>query len=192
MLSPEEYNSLEKKAMSLLLDYGFIHFPIDIFLLGKIAFDVTFIKYSELEKEKREYILSQRELEDSFTIFEHWSDESITYKIYYNDSKNYYRQRYSIGHELKHIIYEEENPTEEDEEGADYFAKSLIAPKCLIIRKELESSEEIVSEFELGPEPSTYLFNTIQKRLKKYGRELFKFEAEFIEELEFLIKCSTD
>ncbi len=184
MLSPDTYNSLEKIAMSFLLDYSFIKFPIDVFKLAEVSFHVKFVKYSELSEEKREKILAIPELEDSFTVFEHLSDGRTTYIIYYNDSKTYYRQRFSIGHELKHILFDEEEPTAENEEEADYFSKSLIAPKCLIILDNINSREEIVEKYELGPEPSRYLFNSIQRRIDKYGRELFDFEAKFIEEIE--------
>lgn len=184
MLSPETYNSLEKIAMTFLLDYSFIEFPVDVFKLAEVSFHVKFIRYSELDKEKREKILAVPELEDSFTVFEHWSDGRTTYLIYYNDSKTYYRQRFSIGHEIKHIIFGEEEPTLEDEEGADYFSKSLIAPKCLVIKNDVSSPEEITAKFELSPEPSNYLFKTIQNRIDKYGKELFDYEAKFIEEIE--------
>lgn len=187
MLSPETYNSLEKIAMTFLLDYNFITFPVDVFKLAEVSFHVRFVKYSELDKEKREKILDVPELEDSFTVFEHWSDGSTTYIIYYNDSKTYYRQRFSIGHELKHIIFDEEEPTLEDEEAADYFSKSLIAPKCLIIKNEVSSPEEITEKYELGPEPSKYLFKAIQNRIDKYGKELFDYEAKFIEEIDIML-----
>ena len=178
---------MEKKVFQILLDNEYVEFPLDVFELARRVFKAEIIKYSDLGDEVRKKILSVKELEDSFTVFEHWSDGNITYKIYINDSKAIYRQRFSMGHEIKHIVFKEEDPSEEDEALADYFSKCLIAPKCLIIMDNIESEDDIVEKFELGPQPSSYLFKTIQNRVEKYGRELFDFEKEFLKKRQKII-----
>ena len=54
----------------------------------------------------------------------------------------------------------------------------------MVIKNDVSSPEEITAKFELGPEPANYLFKTIQNRIDKYGKELFDYEAKFIEEIE--------
>lgn len=51
-LTGEEYTQLEKDAQTLLIDYGFVDFPIDIFALAKKAFKAEIVKYSSLSRKK--------------------------------------------------------------------------------------------------------------------------------------------
>ena len=181
MLTGDEYTRLEKDALNLLIDYGFIKFPINVFELARKAFNAKIIKYSTLKDEQMDLIKRCGEvLDDGFTIFEHLSDGSINYIIYYNDSKKESRQRYTICHEMKHILYGEECPSEKDEEGAEYFAKVLIAPKCLVILKGINSPEGIVEHFNLSYESSIYHMAGIKNRVTAYGKELFEFEIDFL------------
>ena len=180
MLDAERYISAEKKALELLIDYEYIEFPLDVFEFAKKVFGAEIIKYSSLPKEKLIELNKFKELDDSFTVFEHISDGTIHYKVYYNDDKPYYRQRYSIGHEIKHIVYGEENPTDEEELLAEYFSKVLLAPKCMVILAEVCSPAEITEKFGIGPQPASYHFTTIQKRMEKYGKEMFEYESEFL------------
>ncbi len=176
----DKYIAIEKKALNLLIDYSYIDFPVDVFDFAKSVFNADIIKYSSISSEKLLKLSRFGALDDSFTVFEHMSDGTIHYKIYFNDKKPYYRQRFSIGHEIKHIVYGEENPSDEEEDLAEYFSKVFIAPKCMVILSDVYSAREITEKFELGPEPAGYLFNTIQKRIEKYGREMFEYESEFL------------
>lgn len=181
MLSGYEYTQLEKDALNLLVDYGFIEFPIDSFELASKAFNAKIVKYSSLSKEKLAAIKKSGEvLEDGFTIFEHLSNGNINYIIYYNDNRCENRQRYTISHEMKHILYGEEFPNAKDEEGAEYFAKVLIAPKCLVILKKIKRPEDIVKHFKLSHESSIYHMDGIKNRIAAFGEELFEFEIEFL------------
>ena len=84
MLDAERYISAEKKALELLIDYEYIEFPLDVFEFAKKVFRAEIIKYSSLPKEKLIELNKFKELDDSFTVFEHISDGTIHYKIYYS------------------------------------------------------------------------------------------------------------
>lgn len=43
------------------------------------------------------------------------------------------RQRCTIAHEIKHVVYREDNPTEKEETLANHFARVLLAPSCLVM-----------------------------------------------------------
>lgn len=188
VLTGEEYTQLEKDALDLLIDYGFIDFPIDVFKLAKVAFDVEFIKYSSLKREVLNKIKSYDSTKDGFTIFHHYSDKTIRYSIYYEDSVNVYRQRYTIGHEIKHILYTEEEPTEKEEIAAEYFSKVLIAPKCKIIKKGYKRVETIVEKFGLSYEASTNHLKGINNRRNSYGNSLFDFELDYFKRVKEIKK----
>jgi hypothetical protein len=50
----------------------------------------------------------------------------------------------------------------------------------MVIKANVCSSNEITEKFELGPQPASYLFDTIQRRIDKYGKEMFEYESEFL------------
>lgn len=184
LLTSNEYTQLEKDAQTLLIDYGFVQFPIDVFELAKKAFKADIVKYSQLSLEKLAKIKEFEELNDGFTIFHKLSDSTNRYTIYYNDNCNEYRQRYTIGHELKHIFYNEDCPNKKDESGAEYFSKVLLAPKCLIIKMKINKPEDIVKNFGLSLEASRNHLNGINNRIKSFGNDLFAYEKEFINDIE--------
>lgn len=186
-LSGEEYTQLEKDALNLLIDYGFVNFPIDVFELAKKAFDAQLVKYSSLKKKKLVSIKGFDTTKDGFTIVEFMSDKSKRYIIYYDDKCNIYRQRYTIGHEIKHILYGEENTTKKEEDGAEYFSKVLIAPKCLIIKNKIRGVEEIVEKYELSYEAATYHLKGINNRRFSYGEALFDYEQDFLNDMKVIL-----
>jgi len=187
-LTGEEYTQLEKGALNLLIDYGFVNFPIDVFELAKKAFGANIVKYSSLKKKKLEKIKGYDATKDGFTVVEHMSDGSKRYIIYYDDKCNVYRQRYTIGHEIKHIYHDEENTTKKEEDGAEYFSKVLIAPKCIIISNNICTVEKIVEKFELSYEAAGNHLKGINHRREHFGNELFDYEKEFINDMESILK----
>ena len=187
-LTGEEYTQLEKDALTLLIDYGFVEFPIDPFKLAKVAYDVEFVKYSSIGKKILKKIREYDATEDGFTVTHHMSDGSIRYSIYYDDSKNIYRQRYTIGHEIKHIFYGEEDTIKKDEDAAEYFSKVLLAPKCLIIINKIRTKEEIVEKFGLSHEAAQNHLRGINNRIASFGEELFDYEKEFLKDMKTILK----
>lgn len=187
-LTGEEYTQLEKDAQTLLIDYGFVDFPIDIFALAKKAFKAEIVKYSSLSRKKLAQIKEYEPLNDGFTIFHKMSDGTKRYTIYYNDKCNEYRQRYTIGHELKHIFYDEELTKQKDEDGAEYFSKVLLAPKCLVIKKKIKTPEEMVEHFGLSLDASRNHLKGISNRLRVFGCDLFAYEKQFMDDIEKIKK----
>ena len=165
-LPGEEYTQLEKDAQELLINYGFVEFPIDVFALARQAYKADIIKYSSLPRKQLTKIKEYEPLNDGFTVFHKMSDETKRYTIYYNDKCNVYRQRYTIGHELKHIFYDEETSKSKDEDGAEYFSKVLLAPKCLVIKKKINTPEEMVEHFGLSLDASRNHLNGINNRIR--------------------------
>ena len=187
-LTGEEYTQLEKDALTLLIDYGFVEFPIDPFKLAKAAYDVEFVKYSSISKKKLNKIREYDATKDGFTVTHHMSDGSIRYSIFYDDSKNIYRQRYTIGHEIKHIYYGEEDTIKKDEDAAEYFSKVLLAPKCLIIINKIRTKEEIVEKYGLSHEAAQNHLRGINNRRATFGEELFDYEKEFLNDMKTILK----
>ena len=66
--------------------------------------------------------------------------------IFYDDTKPTTRQRFSIAHEIGHILMhdsDENANTEANEREADIFASRLLAPLCVLHYIDVQSPEEI-------------------------------------------------
>ena len=64
--------------------------------------------------------------------------------IFYDDTKSPARQRFSIAHELGHVLlHKDERVGEDQEREADIFASRLLAPLCVLHYLNVRSAAEI-------------------------------------------------
>ena len=180
MITGEHYAEMDKLALSFLIDYNLYEFPLDVFKIAKEILHAELIKYSSLDPLQLEYIKSKEALKKGFTITERLDNGDKRYKIFYNDESNIYFQRFTIGHEIKHILLGEESFSNDAEILADYFSKALQAPKCLVISFEIYTQEECIDMFSLGYESSGYWISGIKNRISKYGKDLFDYERNYM------------
>lgn len=85
-----------------------------------------------------------------------YSTDSFRFKdmIAYNEQKNSLRIRFSLMHELGHIVlgHEIDNQTSEDE--ANYFASNILAPRIIIHKGQYRTAEDIHLAFGLSYDAS--------------------------------------
>ncbi len=185
-----KYNDMVCLAQAVLLDYGFYKFPIDVFgLASKIG--MRLIPYSALSFDRYERLSAMKGTEKGITITRIHHDGTIKYDTYYNDvDMNVAACRFTIAHEIKHIVSgdclkNEDDLTELDEQLADYFAKCLLAPQSIIIAEQLQAPEEYIEEFGLSYQAASIWFDAVEKRKYRFGDEyLFDYEKEFLKEIE--------
>lgn len=181
------YQNLDICALQVLMDYTSGCFPIDLIKLCE-SLKIKLIKYSQLPKEKL-YLINNiarfNELKDGFSIILNKldSDGYIAY-TYYNDNYRYdyeiKRSYFTIAHEIKHILYNETNPSLKEETEADHFARVLMCPPCILIAKKYATPQDIAKDFGLTKSASINAFNSINNRIKVYGDKLFKYELNFL------------
>ena len=71
--------------------------------------------------------------------------------IFYDDTKSKARQRFSIAHELGHILlHKGETASDEQEREADIFASRLLAPLCVLHYLNVRSAEDIAELCEIS------------------------------------------
>lgn len=186
-LQRNHYNRMAILANSVLLDYGFYTFPIDVHKLA-LKIGMHLIPYSSLSPRKNECLLQKVGTEKGLTVFRRRSNRTI-YDTYYNDDFNEAACRFTIAHEIKHVVAEDvlkkdTDLSEQDELLADYFAKCLLAPQAIIIQSRLNEPEEYVKKFGLSRQAASIWFDAVEKRKNKYGdRYLFDYEIDFLDEL---------
>lgn len=115
------------------------NFPIDcIDVIKKLK--IPLYRYSELSeiKERECYKVS----DDAF---------KLRGKIYYNDSFPYVRrQRFTLMHEVGHILLSHNGDTKENDDEANEFASHFLAPRIMIHKYRCETADQIHEIFGLS------------------------------------------
>lgn len=177
---PHDYPRLDEDAINLRIDYGFFEYSIDVFKLAR-CIGITLIPYSSLSEEKHSAIKATSDLNDGFTVMRHKNRE-WDFLTYYNDNLPLVRQRFTIAHEIKHVLYCEENPTEKDEALADHFARALLAPSCLVMfLMENHNVLELCDFFNISVQATRNAVKATKSRVKGKGKQLNQYEAEYID-----------
>lgn len=118
---------------------GIRSFPIDCIEVIK-RLKIPLFKYSELsaKKERECYRVSN----DAF---------KLKGKIYYNDAFPYiYRQRFTLMHEVGHILLGHVGDTKENDDEADDFASHFLAPRIMIHKYGYRDAEQLHDAFGLS------------------------------------------
>lgn len=175
----KDYQIVDEMALRLRIDYSHFEKRLDVFKLAK-QLNMILIKYSSLNEEQLKVIKSNEELKDGFTIFK---KENGEYKFYtfYNDSIGDARTRLTIAHEIKHVVFLEENPTEKEEDLANHFARYILAPSCLIMPYiGYFSPMKLVYDFDISYEAAYNAYSSTENRITCNKNKLSLFEEEFI------------
>ncbi len=177
--SGKDYQRVDEMALRLRIDYCHFEKRLDVFKLAK-QLNMILIKYSSLTKSQLEVITSKEELKDGFTVFKKKNGEYEFY-TFYNDSIGDARIRLTIAHEIKHVVFLEENPTEKEEDLANHFARYILAPSCLVIPYiERFQVMELVYDFDISYEAACNAYKSAESRIHGNKSEFDDFEKEFI------------
>lgn len=173
-LSRRDYDDIEEKAYSVLIDYQRYQFPIDVFQLCR-DMNITLIKYSSLSNENQEICLNRSEKGFySFTL-----DKPI---IFYNDMiKSEANIRFIIAHEIKHYVCHDIEENDDVEILANHFAKTLLCPKALLISLKDLDIFDVINKFDVSQEVAIYALNGIKKRKRYYGDSIFAYEKAYLD-----------
>lgn len=171
------YDEIDKVIIDIFQDYNIKSFPLDEFeICNKMG--VALVPYSEFDRIGRK-LLHKRSSHGFFVK----GSKTQPPTIYYNDhfeSKG--AIRFTIFHELKHYVYDDEN--DDDDDLADYFARHFMCPTAYIMLKCFDSANKIVSFCGMSLEAAIYAYTSIVNRKRKYGINLFDYEIPLIEHIE--------
>lgn len=130
-LADSRYEEIKQLITELLSDYSISTLPIDVFLLAR-KMAIKIYKYSEFVVDERIKIISASQ--DGMSCY---VAESKSYLILYNDEKDSNRTRFTIAHEIGHIVLDHECSCEETESEANYFARNLLVPMSIVMYKRI-------------------------------------------------------
>jgi len=174
-----EYAMLDRDAINLRTDYGFFEYKLDVFELA-LCMGIRLIPYSEVKSKLHNYLLTEVKLCDGFTVMYNTCN-GYEYLICYNDKLPEVRQRFTIAHEIKHVLYREINPTQKEEDLADHFARVLLAPPCLVMLMTRNyNAIEIGECFGVSKRAADNAINAANGRMDAMGDRLKQYEADYM------------
>lgn len=145
--SSQRYEEIRSTVADIIEDWGITVYPFSVWqLLNKMGIKV--IRYSSVPEKEREELM--RFYPDAFTIYP--SDFAITgITIFYNDYMDRARIRFSLAHELGHLILMHPDTNEEVyEHEADIFANYFLAPAPLVLRDSELDPDAISHDFRIS------------------------------------------
>lgn len=140
------YDKTEAEADDLIDDLGVKNFPLNCFEIAELL-GIKMHAYSEFPEEERQFIISK--YQEGFSLF-----NNNCFHIYYNDSLDYNRTKFTVWHEIGHIQlghFDSDNKiSQKQEEEANHFAAYLMAPLSMIYKLNLEDPQKIAEIFEIS------------------------------------------
>ena len=178
--SSDDYRLIDKTAIELRIDYGFLDEKLDVFALAK-KLNMHLITYSYLSDEQKTIIASMEDfLKDGFTVMR-CNNGKWEFYTFYDDSVSKYRQRFTIAHEIKHVVFLEKEPDQKQEDLADHFARYLLAPSFLVMKYVHLSPFDVSDAFDISFEASINALNGANNRIDYGYSKLEDYEEEYLE-----------
>lgn len=172
-LAPWRYDEIEKDVVEFLQDYGATRFPLDVFSICH-TLGIIVIPYFVLDDEGT--CAAQAASNDAFTL-----REGYKFVIAYNQDIGAKRIRFSIAHELAHIVLDHFEGTAEEESEANWFAAYMLAPLPLIIRYKINSTSKIIDTFDVGFDCANYILIHANNRF--FSGKTWKEHEEIVYEI---------
>lgn len=173
-LTDSRYEEIKQLITELLSDYSISTLPIDVFLLAE-RMAIKIYKYSEFVVDERIKIISASQ--DGMSCY---VANSMSYLILYNDEMDFNRIRFTIAHEIGHIVLEHEYSCEETESEADYFARNLLVPMGVLIYKNISDYRVIEKMFTVSSSVAGNVIRTLTIRLDYGHEQLRDYEIELL------------
>lgn len=129
MNNPPNYTKATNAAYDILIKYNEFSFPIGIFSVIRKIKNIRLHTYTELaEKMNVSFNKLITDIAPScygFTVFYESNDRYI---IYYNESKDDTTVRFTLAHELGHIVLKHREDGDVENKEANCFARNYLCP----------------------------------------------------------------
>ena len=158
------YTEIENAVVKLFISLKIATYPIDPFdIIRKLGFVLR--KYSEMPFYEQ-IKLRSREL-DATSCYD---PELKTFVICYDDTKFSKRIRFTLMHEIGHIVLGHKEESELAKRMANYFAAYALAPSPIIYAYDCQDANELADIFMVTDECAFYSFRRYSNWLEFGGR----------------------
>ena len=147
-----DYECIKHATLSIYRDCQICSFPLNCFAILD-NYKIKVHAYSSLSDTLRKHCLN-------------YSDDALNYKgkLCYNDKMPDGRIRFSLMHELGHIILKHSgNHTPQMEHEANYFASNILAPRMAIHYAGCRNENDVSKLFSLTHEAAQYAFDDYKR-----------------------------
>lgn len=170
-LSGQRYEQIKNEVVLLFQKTRMEAIPVNAWLLAD-KLNIKLVKYSHLNEEQRE---AARQLCNGGMKFSIIDKTGISRQVvFYDDSAPLGRQRFSILHEIGHIVLGHKQDSELAEAEADFFAKFAIAPPMLVSMTRPSDYMDIAHSFGLSAECAYNSMSYYNKWLRIPGYKAYE------------------
>lgn len=176
-LSPERCEELKAIAADLIEDFGITEYPFGIWSLLR-TLGVRRIPYSALPGWLRGQTL--RCYPDAVSLFPPAFNPARTI-VFYNDAMSRERVRFTLAHELAHLVLQHPDTGEDVyEHEADFFANYLLGPAPLVLRDSSLDEYAIQQDFGVSYSCAVAIRDRAWKRKQWGPRGLTEYERRIL------------
>ena len=173
--SGKEYQRLDRLAIDILMDYGINSFPLDMDSLCR-KMNINLVPYSAFDGS--EELLLKKSIHGFSSHRTEYDNPTIYSNDIYGDHLTPANIASTKGHEIKHIVDNDLDDTQDD--LANHFARQLRCPIPLVIYLDINSENELISRFGISHQQARYVLISKRNRCNKYGRTFFPYEVEYL------------
>lgn len=172
-LPSKVYDRIENEVVSLYKKLSITEVPIDPI---KIAAQLRFIvKQFSILPYATQIELRNQEREG----LSHYAPDFGTFIVYYDDSISYARRRFTLMHEIGHILLGHKEESELAKKMADYYAAYALAPSPLIGKYQCEDYMDIANKFDVSQECADICFQRFIN-WSQYGGSIKRYEIDLL------------
>ena len=179
-LTDTRYENIKQIVVNMFIVNDIRRIPIDCFeICQKMCIKLR--KYSGLTDVA--LIKAKEVSEDGFCMLLKEGPapfESYQWYIFYDDTKSRERIRFTIMHEIGHIVLEHTEHSELAESEANFFAKYSLAPPPLVNKIKPEDYMDIAEAFDLSQECAYYAMSFYNKWLQYGSSEFLDYELQLL------------
>lgn len=176
-LTSARYEEIRSTVADLIEDWGISVYPFSVWELVR-RMGIRTIRYSELP----EWLRVEVELywPDAITIYPPDFNPARTV-IFYNDHQDREHIRFTVAHELAHLVLMHPGTDEETHEHeADIFANYLLAPAPLVLRDSRLDIETIHDDFQVSYSCARSVKDRTVKRREYGSKTLTEYETRIL------------
>ena len=178
-LPDTRYEEIKQCVAYTIIDANITKYPFNVFDIAK-SLEIEIISYQSQSLEKCKECFKHSD--DGFSILVEFSSYN-KWVIYYNEEMDEQRIRFTIMHEIGHIVLDhiEENLVTEME--ANFFAKYILVPPCIVHILKLDDYIDIMENFNVSMQVAYYTINYYNNWLKYGSSDYTEYEKMIFNQL---------
>lgn len=159
------YHDILLKILDVYRDCEIQSFPIDCYSILRHYGYRIFTYQNMRDISERLYEYCRNYSEDAFRY-------GANRIIAYDETKTPFRIRFSIMHELGHIMLEHSKECSQNEHQANFFASNILAPRMAIHFAQCRDENDVSSCFQISREAGSYAFQNYRLWRESVSRDV--------------------